>query len=55
LCCNIEQHFAMKHKIIPTENTHGNIVNYMTIVFSFVAIQHFIMPRVCSRCNIEAI
>jgi hypothetical protein len=35
------------------ENTHGNIVNYIAMVLSFMAIQHFIVPRVPSHCNIE--
>jgi hypothetical protein len=37
---------------MPTKNTRGNIVNDIKKL-SFVAIQYFITPRVCSRCNIE--
>jgi hypothetical protein len=35
------------------KNTHGNIVNDIATFLPFVAIQHFIMPRVCSCCNIK--
>jgi hypothetical protein len=35
------------------KNTRGNIVNNVATFLSFVVIQHFIMPRVCSHCNIK--
>jgi hypothetical protein len=45
--------FSNNQKITPTKNTRGNIVNDIAPFLSFVTIQHFIMPRVCSCCNIK--
>jgi MinD superfamily P-loop ATPase len=44
---------ATNQKITPMKNICGNIVNNNATFLLFMAIQYFIVPRVCSCCNIK--